>query len=37
MKRYLLEAAATILASFTAWLVVTDPVTIADMISTRDA
>jgi hypothetical protein len=37
MNRYLLEAAATILASLTAWLVVTDPVTIADAISTWSA
>jgi hypothetical protein len=37
MNRYLLETAATILASLTAWLVVTDPVTIADPISTWNA
>ena len=37
MNRYLLETAATILASLTGWGVVTDPVTIADAISTWNA
>ncbi len=43
MNQYLLEAAAalgltaSVLASLTTWLLATDPVTVSEAVSTRDA